>query len=72
MEVEKAWGARLLETAKGDVRSVQKNLVVSCSGALLVAFFTILLGWQKCINIDRPVRSTLRYAKGVTHGDFDY
>ncbi len=71
MEVEKAWGARLLETAKGDVRTAQKNLVVSCTGALLVAIFTILLGWRICITIGRPVRSTLRYAQGVTHGDFD-
>lgn len=71
MEVEKAWGTHLLETARSDVSSAQKNLVVSCTGALVVAFFTILLGWRICITIGRPVRSTLRYAQGVTHGDFD-
>lgn len=38
---------------------------------MVVAFFTILLGWRICITIGRPVRSTLRYAQGVTHGDFD-
>lgn len=71
MEVEKAWGTHLLETARSDVSSAQKNLVVTCTGALVVAFFTILLGWRICITIGRPVRSTLRYAQGVTHGDFD-
>lgn len=71
MDVEKSWGAHLLETARTDVRSAQKNLVISCAGALLVAFFTILLGWRICITIGRPVRSTLRYAQGVTQGNFD-
>ena len=71
MDVEKTWGAHLLETARNDVRSARQELVVSCTGALLIAFFTILLGWRICITIGRPVRSTLRYAQGVTHGDFD-
>ena len=71
MDVEKSWGSHLLDTARADVRSAQQALVVSCVGALLVAFFTILLGWRICITIGRPVRSTLRYAQGVTQGDFD-
>ena len=71
MEVEKSWGANLLETARADVRTAQQKLVVACSGALVVAFLTILLGWRICITIGRPLRSTLRYAQGVTQGDFD-
>ena len=71
MEVEKSWGSHLLETAKADVRSAQQALVVSCVGAVVVAFFTVFLGWRICITIGRPVRSTLRYAQGVTQGDFD-
>ena len=71
MDIEKTWGAHLLETARTDVHSAQKNLVISCAGALLVAFFTILLGWRICITIGRPVLSTLRYAQGVTLGDFE-
>ena len=71
MDVEKSWGTHLLETARADVRAAQQKMVVSCTGALLIAFLTILLGWRICITIGRPVRSTLRYAQGVTQGDFD-
>ena len=71
MEVEQSWGTHLLETARADVRAAHQKMVVSCAGALLIAFLTILLGWRICITIGRPVRSTLRYAQGVTQGDFD-
>lgn len=71
MDVETSWGASLLAIAKDDVGSAQQKLLVSCAGALLVAFFTVLLGWRICITIGRPVRSTLHYAQCVTQGDFD-
>lgn len=71
MDVEKSWGAHQLEIARDDVRSARQELVISCTGALLIAFFTILLGWRICVTIGRPVRRTLRYAQGVTQGDFD-
>ena len=71
MEVEKAWGDQLLGNAREEVRLAQRSLLIAVSAALLVAFFTILLGWRICITIGRPVRSTLRYAQGITHGDFD-
>lgn len=71
MEVEKAWGDQLLGNAREEVRLAQRSLLIAVSAALLVAFFTILLGWRICTTIGRPVRSTLRYAQGITHGDFD-
>ena len=71
MEVEKSWGSHLLEVARDDVSAARRGLVIACSGALLVAALTILLGWRICITIGRPVRRTLRYAQGVTQGDFD-
>ena len=71
MDIEKSWGKHLLETARSDVDTAQQKMLIACAGALLVAFLTILLGWRICITIGRPVRSTLRYAQGVTQGDFD-
>jgi|GEM_PF-1353036 len=71
MEVETQWGTSLLELENAAIKSAQREFVLTCSSALLIAFVTVVLGWKICITIGRPVRSTLRYAQSVTQGDFD-
>lgn len=71
MEVESAWGARLLDKARIELNSAERSVLIACVGAILVACISIILGWRICITIGRPVRRTLSYAQSITQGDFD-